>query len=199
MKYICQVCGYVYDEAAEACPFDQLPDSWQCPWCKAPKTQFKPEKAEVPAEAASEAADDAGAVLDTFNSVGQSTGISMSDLTMGLIETRFAELIWSREPISTGELTALAQRELGWKRSTMYTVLRRLCDKGLFTLEEGTVRSRMSRETYEAVKSEQLIDSSFGGSVPAFLAAFTRRRKLTEAEVKELRALIDGLEEGRKK
>ena len=60
MKYICQVCGYVYDEAAEACPFDQLPDSWQCPWCKAPKTQFKPEQAEVPAEAASEAADDAG-------------------------------------------------------------------------------------------------------------------------------------------
>ena len=60
MKYICQVCGYVYDEAAEACPFDQLPDSWQCPWCKAPKTQFKPEKAEVPAEAASAAADDAG-------------------------------------------------------------------------------------------------------------------------------------------
>ena len=61
MKYICQVCGYVYDEAAETCPFDQLPDSWQCPWCKAPKTQFKPEQAEVPAEAASEAADDAGA------------------------------------------------------------------------------------------------------------------------------------------
>lgn len=123
----------------------------------------------------------------------------MSDLTMGLIETRFAELIWAREPITTGELTALAQKELGWKRSTMYTVLRRLCDKGIFTLEAGTVRSRMSRETYEAVKSEQLIDSSFGGSVPAFLAAFTRRRKLTEAEVRELRALIDGLEEGRKK
>ena len=119
----------------------------------------------------------------------------MSDLTMGLIETRFAELIWAREPITTGELTALAQKELGWKRSTMYTVLRRLCDKGIFTLEAGTVRSRMSRETYEAVKSEQLIDSSFGGSVPAFLAAFTRRRKLPEAEIKELRALIDGLEE----
>ena len=61
MKYICQVCGYVYDEAAEACPFDQLPDSWQCPWCKAPKTQFKPEQAEAPAEEASGAADDAGA------------------------------------------------------------------------------------------------------------------------------------------
>ena len=50
MKYICQVCGYVYDEASEACPFDQLPDSWQCPWCKAPKTQFKPEQAEAPSE-----------------------------------------------------------------------------------------------------------------------------------------------------
>ena len=60
MKYICQVCGYVYDEAAEACPFDQLPDSWQCPWCKAPKTQFKPEQAEAPAEGASDAAGGAG-------------------------------------------------------------------------------------------------------------------------------------------
>lgn len=121
----------------------------------------------------------------------------MSDLTMGLIETRFAELIWAREPISTGELAALTQRELGWKRSTMYTVLHRLCDKGIFTLEEGVVRSRLDREAYAATRSEQFIDSSFGGSVPAFLAAFTRRRKLTEAEVKELRALIDGLEEGK--
>ena len=121
----------------------------------------------------------------------------MADLRMGLIETRFAELVWAREPISTGELTALCAEELGWKRSTMYTVLRRLCDKGIFTLEEGTVRSRMSRDAYEAARSEQFIDHSFGGSVPAFLAAFTRRRKLTEAEVKELRALIDGLEEGK--
>ena len=56
MKYICQVCGYVYDEAAEACPFDQLPDSWQCPWCKAPKTQFKPEQDEAPADAAADLA-----------------------------------------------------------------------------------------------------------------------------------------------
>lgn len=56
MKYICQVCGYVYDEASEACPFDQLPDSWQCPWCKAPKTQFKPEQAEAPADAAADLA-----------------------------------------------------------------------------------------------------------------------------------------------
>jgi len=56
MKYICQVCGYVYDEASEACPFGQLPDSWQCPWCKAPKTQFKPEQAEAPTDAAADLA-----------------------------------------------------------------------------------------------------------------------------------------------
>ncbi len=121
----------------------------------------------------------------------------MPELSMGLIETRFAELIWAREPITTGELAALSRDELGWKRSTMYTVLRRLCDKGIFTLEEGTVRSRMSREAYEAAQSEQFIDHSFGGSVPAFLAAFTRRRRLTEAEIAELRAMIDGMGEGK--
>ena len=116
----------------------------------------------------------------------------MSDLSMGLIETRFAELIWDREPVSTAELVTLSREELGWKRSTMYTVLRRLCDKGLFSLEESTVRSLLSREAYRAQQSEQFIDSSFGGSVPAFLAAFTRRRALSDGEIRELRALIDG-------
>jgi len=117
----------------------------------------------------------------------------MADLSMGLIETRFAELIWDREPVTTGQLAALSKAELGWSRSTMYTVLHRLCDKGIFVMEGGTVRSLLNREAYHAVKSEQLIDSSFGGSVPAFLAAFTKRRQLSEAEIAELRALIDGL------
>ena len=120
----------------------------------------------------------------------------MPDLSMGLIETRFAELIWDREPIATGELAALSKAELGWKRSTMYTVLRRLCDKGIFTLEEGTVRSRLSREAYRSARSEQFVDTSFGGSVPAFLAAFTRRRSLSEEEIRELRELIDRLGRG---
>ena len=117
----------------------------------------------------------------------------MADLRMGLIETRFAEIIWDREPVTTGELAALTKAELGWSRSTMYTVLHRLCDKGIFRMEGGSVRSLLDKEAYAAAQSEQLIESSFGGSVPAFLAAFTRRRQLSEAEVAELRALIDGL------
>ena len=117
----------------------------------------------------------------------------MADLRMGLIETRFAEIIWDREPVTTGELAALTKAELGWSRSTMYTVLHRLCDKGIFRMEGGSVSSLLDKEAYAAAQSEQLIESSFGGSVPAFLAAFTRRRQLSEAEVAELRALIDGL------
>ena len=117
----------------------------------------------------------------------------MADLRMGLIETRFAEIIWDREPVTTGDLAALTKAELGWSRSTMYTVLHRLCDKGIFRMEGGSVRSLLDKEAYAAAQSEQLIEASFGGSVPAFLAAFTRRRQLSEAEVAELRALIDGL------
>ena len=115
----------------------------------------------------------------------------MPELTMGVIETRFAKIIWDREPISTAELNRLCKEELGWKKSTMYTVLRRLCEKGIFQVEEGTVTACMSREAFQAVQSEQLIDSAFGGSVPAFLAAFTRRRTLSEQELAEIRALID--------
>ncbi len=115
----------------------------------------------------------------------------MPELTMGIIETRFAEMIWEREPISTGELTKLSEKELGWKRPTMYTVLRRLCEKGIFKNENGVVTSLISREEFKASQSQQLIDGSFGGSLPAFLAAFTKRRALSENEIKEIRELID--------
>ena len=115
----------------------------------------------------------------------------MPDLTMGMIETRFAEMIWQREPISTSELTKLSEKELGWKRPTMYTVLRRLCEKGIFKNENGIVTSLISRSAFKSAQSEQVIDGSFGGSLPAFLAAFTQRRPLSEDEIKEIRELID--------
>jgi len=115
----------------------------------------------------------------------------MGELTMGAIESRFAEMIWQREPISSTELVKLAAKELDWKKSTTYTVLRRLCERGIFQNQDGTVTSLISRQEFYAVQSEQFVDETFSGSLPAFLAAFTTRKKLTDTEIHELQKLID--------
>ncbi len=115
----------------------------------------------------------------------------MADLRLGPVECRFAELIWDGEPISSTELVHLAERELEWKKSTTYTVLKRLCEKGIFQNEGGVVTSRLSREEYAARQSEQFVEETFSGSLPAFLTAFTRRKKLTEEEIDQLQRLIE--------
>ena len=115
----------------------------------------------------------------------------MADLRLGPVESRFAELIWDGEPISSTELVHLAERELEWKKSTTYTVLKRLCEKGIFQNEGGVVTSRLSREEYAARQSEQFVEETFSGSLPAFLAAFTRRKKLSEEEIDQLQQLIE--------
>lgn len=115
----------------------------------------------------------------------------MADLRLGPVESRFAELIWDGEPISSTELVHLAERELEWKKSTTYTVLKRLCEKGIFQNEGGVVTSRLSREEYAARQSEQFVEETFSGSLPAFLTAFTRRKKLTEEEINQLQRLIE--------
>ena len=115
----------------------------------------------------------------------------MADLRLGPVESRFAELIWDGEPISSTELVHLAERELEWKKSTTYTVLKRLCEKGIFQNEGGVVTSRLSREEYAARQSEQFVEETFSGSRPAFLTAFTRRKKLTEEEIDQLQRLIE--------
>lgn len=115
----------------------------------------------------------------------------MSELTMGVIESRFAEIIWQREPISSTELVKLAAKELDWKKSTTYTVLRRLCERGIFQNQDGTVTSLISKQDFYAAKSERFVEETFSGSLPAFLAAFTTRKKLSDAEIDELQALID--------
>ncbi len=118
----------------------------------------------------------------------------MEQLHMGEIETRFADLIWQREPISSGELVQLADKELGWKKSTTYTVLKRLCERGIFRNEGGTVTSCMSREAFFAARSVNFVDHSFHGSLPAFLTAFTSKKKLSQPEIEALRELIDSQE-----
>lgn len=115
----------------------------------------------------------------------------MSEYTMGTIEMRFAEIIWEHEPVSSGELVKLCEQELNWKKSTTYTVLRRLCQKGIFTSENGTVTSLLSKQMFQARQSEEIIEESFEGSLPAFVAAFTSRKKLSRKEIKELKKIIE--------
>ena len=115
----------------------------------------------------------------------------MSDLKMGPVETRFAEIIWEKEPVGSTELAKQAEASLGWKKSTTYTVLKRLCDRGIFQNEGGTVTSLLSRADYDTAQSQQFVEESFSGSLPAFITAFTRRKKLSEDEITELQRLID--------
>ena len=115
----------------------------------------------------------------------------MSELRMGAIESRFADMIWENEPVPSPELVKLAERELNWKKSTTYTVLKRLCERGIFQNQGGIVTSLISRQDFYAVQSEKFVEETFSGSLPAFLAAFTTRKKLSEEEIAELQALID--------
>ena len=115
----------------------------------------------------------------------------MSELRMGAIESRFADMIWENEPVPSPELVKLAERELNWKKSTTYTVLKRLCERGIFQNQGGIVTSLISRQDFYAVQSEKFVEETFSGSLPAFLAAFTTRKKLSEEEIVELQALID--------
>ena len=115
----------------------------------------------------------------------------MSELRMGAIESRFADMIWENEPVPSPELVKLAERELNWKKSTTYTVLKRLCERGIFQNQGGVVTSLISRADFYAVRSEKFVEETFSGSLPAFLAAFTTRKKLSEEEIAELQALID--------
>ena len=115
----------------------------------------------------------------------------MGDMRLGAIEAKFADLIRCNEPLSSAELVKLAAQELDWKKSTTYTVLRRLCEKGIFQNEDGTVTSKLSKSEFSAVQSEQFVDETFDGSLPAFLAAFTTRKALTAEEIAEIQQMID--------
>ncbi len=120
----------------------------------------------------------------------------MSDYQMGAIESRFADIIWQNEPMSSAELVRRSEEVLKWKKSTTYTVLKRLCDKGIFQNQHGTVTSLITREDFYSARSQQFVEETFAGSLPAFLAAFTKRKKLTREEVSQLRRMVDAYEEG---
>lgn len=120
----------------------------------------------------------------------------MSTMKLGLVESKFADIIWENEPMSSGDLFKLAEKELNWKRQTSYTVLKRLCERGIFTQEGKQIAALMSREEFYALQSEQFVEETFQGSLPAFFAAFTKRKALTAEEIAQIREMIDSYEEG---
>lgn len=120
----------------------------------------------------------------------------MSDLKLGPIETRFAHMVWENAPLTTAQLVKLCGEQLQWKRTTTYTVLKKLSEKGLFCMENGLVTVRMTREAYESAQSADFVEETFRGSLPAFVAAFTRSKTISPEELRQLRQLLDKYEEG---
>ncbi len=116
----------------------------------------------------------------------------MSNKKMGLLESKFADFIWNNEPIASGQLVKMAEKELNWKSTTSYTVLKRLCERSIFQNQGGTVTSLISREEFYALQSERFVEETFDGSLPAFLAAFGSRKKMSDAEIEDLKKIIDG-------
>lgn len=119
----------------------------------------------------------------------------MPDLQLGAAEARFAGIIWQNEPISSAMLAQYAAQQLQWKKTTSYTVLKRLCDKGIFQNQRGTVTSLISKGDFYAMQSEKFVNETFDGSLPAFLAAFTARKHLSSEEVAVLRRMVAEYEE----
>lgn len=113
------------------------------------------------------------------------------DYSLGFVESKFADIIWENEPLRSSELAKKAEISLGWKKTTSFTVLKRLCNKGLFQNMKGVVTSLISREDFYAGQSEKYVEENFSGSLPSFLAAFTKNKKLSPGEVAELKKLIE--------
>lgn len=120
----------------------------------------------------------------------------MKDTKLGAIESRFADIIWANEPLSTAQLIKLCEKELNWKRTTTYTVLKRLSERGLFRNNDGEVTSLISRDEFYAKQSENFVEETFNGSLPAFLSAFTSNKRLSQKDISEIKKLIDSYEEG---
>lgn len=120
----------------------------------------------------------------------------MSEIQLGTVESKFADIIWEHEPVHSREIVKLAGEKLNWKKSTTYTVLRRLCEKGIFKNDNSIVSAVMSRAEFYSMQSEMFVQETFDGSLPAFLAAFTARKgRLSPEEVKELRRMVAEYEE----
>ena len=117
----------------------------------------------------------------------------MNQTKMGVMEARFAQIVWDNAPMTTRRMVELCEQELNWARTTTYTVLKKFCNKGLFKMESRMVTVLITRDEFNAMRSEELVEDAFGGSLPAFFVAFGSRKKLTDKEVEELHKLIEDM------
>lgn len=120
----------------------------------------------------------------------------MAYTELGEVQARFADIVWANAPIPSGELVKICERKLHWKKPTTYTVLRKLCEKGLFENSDGLVKPLITREQFYSEKSEQFVQESFSGSLPAFIAAFTAKKPLSDAEADEILHMIEAFRKG---
>lgn len=111
-------------------------------------------------------------------------------------EYRFCLIMWAHEPITAAELVKLCQEQLGWKRTTTYTVIKRLGERGVLKNESGVVSSLISKDAAQAGEIDELVEKKFEGSLPAFIAAFTRRQSMSERELDEVQSMIDRIRKG---
>ena len=125
----------------------------------------------------------------------------MAEYRLAETEARFADIIWERQPIGSTELVRVCEERLGWKKSTTYTVLKKLCDRGIFQNEDAVVTAKISRDEFYGGKSRQFVEEAFGGSLPRFLTAFIGKERLSDAQIAELQELIEQYREpdGRRK
>ena len=112
-------------------------------------------------------------------------------------EYRFCLILWEHEPVKSTELVKLCEEQLGWKKATTYTVIKRLAERGVLKSENAVVSSLVSKEEVQASEIDELVEKTFEGSLPAFIAAFTKHKRLSEKEVQEIRQMIEGYEDGK--
>ena len=118
------------------------------------------------------------------------------EVRLAEMEAKFADIVWANAPLTTHQLVELCAVEpLNWKRTTTYTVLKKCCDRGIFKMENGLVTVEMTRDVFRSVISENFVERTFGGSLPAFIAAFTARKTPTEKELAEIRRMLDSFRE----
>ena len=115
----------------------------------------------------------------------------MNEIRLGMVEARFADIVWENAPLSTKDLVKICEKELNWKRTTTYTVLKKLCERGLFKTENSVVTSLISKNEFYAIQGEKFVEETFEGSLPAFIAAFGHRQNLSDSEIEEIRKIIE--------